>query len=86
MNMRSNMYGPETYLLKSKKPREQALVAACYNMTDDEIRALTEKPNVIKGLLNIKKLKMNEESASRAEVLADMMTRLHHPELFVDKN
>lgn len=80
MSMRSNMYGPETYLLRSKKPREQALVAACYNMTDDEIKVLNEKPNVIKGLLSIKQLKMNEESASRAEVLADMMTRLHHPD------
>ena len=48
--MRSTLHGPEAFLLKSKKPHIQALVAAAATMTDDEIRALPEKPDVIKGL------------------------------------
>jgi hypothetical protein len=79
--MRSTLHGPEAFLLKSKKLREQALVAACYDMTDDEIDALPEKPNVKLGLKNIKKMGMQKESASRAEMLADLMTARHHPEL-----
>ena len=79
--MRSTLHGPEAFLLKSKKPREQALVAACYDMTDDEIDALSEKPDIKLGLKNIKKMGMQKESASRAEMLADLMTARHHPEL-----
>ena len=79
--MRSTLHGPEAFLLKSKKPREQALVAACYDMTDDEIDALPEKPDIKLGLKNIKKIGMQKESASRAEMLADLMTAQHHPGL-----
>ena len=79
--MRSTLHGPEAFLLKSKKPREQALVAACHNMAEEEIDALPEKPDVKLGLKNIKKMGMQKESASRAEMLADLMTARHHPEL-----
>ena len=50
-------------------------------MTDDEIDALPEKPDIKLGLKNIKKMGMQKESASRAEMLADLMTAQHHPEL-----
>ena len=79
--MRSSLHGPEAFLLKSKKPHVQDLVARCRTMTDDEINALPEKPDVIKGLLNIRKLDMQAASASRAEILADLMTKMHHPDL-----
>lgn len=79
--MRSTIHGPEAFLLKSKKPHVQELVARCRTMTDDEIKALPEKPDVITGLLNIKKADMQAASASRAEILADLMTKMHHPDM-----
>jgi hypothetical protein len=79
--MRSTIHGPEAYLLKSKKPHVQALVSAAATMTEDEIRALHEKPDVINGLLGIRKLKDQARSAGVAEQLADLMIAKHHPEL-----
>lgn len=79
--MRSTIHGPEAFLLKSKKPHVQELVARCCYMSEDEIRALPEKPDVITGLLNIKKADMHDASASRAEILADLMTKMHHPNM-----
>lgn len=76
--MRSTLHGPEAYLLKSKKPHILALVERCKTMTDDEIRALPEKPDVIKGLLNIRKGVDQDRAASVAELLADMMMAAHN--------
>lgn len=71
--MRSTLHGPEAYLLKSKKPHIQALIERAKTMTEEEIRALPEKPDVIKGLLNIRKTADQTRSAIMAETLADMM-------------
>ena len=60
-------------MLKSKKPYILDLIQRCKSLTDDEIRALPEKPDVIKGLLNIRKLADQARAASVAEMLADMM-------------
>jgi hypothetical protein len=79
--MRSELYGPEAWLLKSKKQHVQDLVQRCKSMTEEEIDELPEKPDVKKGLRNIRKSHLHGESASRAELLADMMIAKHHPEL-----
>ena len=79
--MRSTLHGPEAFLLKSKKPHIQALVSAAATMTEDEICALSEKPDVIKGLLGIRKLGDQARAATVAEQLADLMIAKHHPEL-----
>lgn len=42
-------------------------------MTEEEIQALPEKPDVIKGLLNIRKQVDQSRAAIMAEKLADMM-------------
>lgn len=75
------MHGPDAWLLKSKKPHVRDLVQRCIGMTSEEIDALPEKPDVKKGLHNIRKSHLYGESASRAELLADMMIAKHHPEL-----
>ena len=75
--MRSTLHGPEAFLLKSKKPHILNLIERCKSLTDDEIRALPEKPDVIKGLLNIRKLADQARAASVAEMLADMMQAAH---------
>lgn len=60
-------------MLKSKKPHIQDLVNRAKTMTEEEIRSLPEKPDVIKGLLNIHKQVDQSRSAIMAEKLADMM-------------
>lgn len=75
--MRSSLHGPEAYLLKSKKPHIIELIERCKSLTDDQIRALPEKPDVIKGLLNIRKKHDQIRAASLAEKLADMMQAAH---------
>lgn len=77
--MRSTLHGPDAFLLKSKKPHIQSLVANVDNMTNEQIERLNEKPDVIKGLLNIKRQKEQESAAKRAEILADLMMQKHHP-------
>lgn len=79
--MRSTLHGPGEFLLKSKKPRIQALVARCNEMSVQDIEKLDEKPDIIRGLLEIKKRKSQAESAKLAELLADMMTSKNHPNL-----
>jgi hypothetical protein len=74
--MRSQ-FGPERLLLASKKPRIKELIVASSLMTEDEIKDLPEKPDVIKGLLNIRKLDNQSKSTSIAEKLADMMMAAH---------
>jgi hypothetical protein len=75
--MRSTLHGPEAYLLKSKKPHILGLVERCKTMTEDEIRSLPEKPDVIKGLINIRRQADHDRAASVAELLADMMMAAH---------
>lgn len=71
--MRSNLHGPEVYLLKSKKPHIKELIERAKTMTKEEIENLPEKPDVIKGLLNLNKQADQLRAASMAEKLADMM-------------
>jgi len=80
-SMRSTLHGPEVLLLKSKKPHVQALIARSQSLTEAEICALPEKPDVIKALLNIRKLNDQSHAATVAERYADMMTAAHHPNL-----
>jgi hypothetical protein len=68
------MYGPEALLLASKKPRIRDLVSRSREMTEDEIRALPEKPDVIRGLLMINNLSENQKHAAVAERLANAMS------------
>lgn len=77
--MRSTLHGPGEFLLKSKKPHIQALIARCYDMSAEDIEKLDEKPDIIRGLLEIKQRSEQAKSASRAELLADMMIAKHHP-------
>lgn len=79
--MRSTLHGPGEFLLRSKKPHIQALVARCRDMSVEDIEKLGEKPDITRGLLEIRKRADQAESASRAELLADMMIAKHHPEL-----
>lgn len=71
--MRSTLHGPDIYLLKSKKPHIINLIERAKSMTDDEIKLLNEKPDVIKGLLLIKKQETQKDALVRAEAIADMM-------------
>jgi|APFre7841882654_1041346.scaffolds.fasta_scaffold1185422_1 hypothetical protein len=70
--MRSQ-YGPETLLLSSKKPHIQDLLKRAENMTVEEIQNLSEKPDIIKGLLNIRRMREQDAAALRAEAIADAM-------------
>ena len=79
--MRSTLHGPEAFLLKSKKPHIQALVARVNDMTLEDIEKLDEKPDIKAGLRNIKKQGDQAAARSRAELLADLMIAKHHPGL-----
>jgi nitrate reductase NapAB chaperone NapD len=79
--MRSTLHGPEVYLLKSKKPRIVALIAAAKEMSIEDIEKLEEKPDIIAGLLKLKKIETDGDSMLLAERLADLMTAKHHPNL-----
>ena len=79
--MRSTLHGPEAFLLKSKKPHIQALVAKVDSMSVQDIEKLNEKPDIKTGLLNIKKKQGQDAAAAIAEHLADLMIAKHHPEL-----
>lgn len=70
--MRSQ-FGPERLLLASKKPHIQELVSRVKTMSEDEIKSLQEKPDTIKGLLNIKKMHSQADSLKRAKAIADLM-------------
>jgi hypothetical protein len=76
--MRSQ-FGPERFLLASKKPHVRELVARVPGMTEDEIRALPERPDTIKGLLNLKRQGDQAEALERATRIADMMMLRHPP-------
>ena len=79
--MRSTLHGPEAFILKSKKPHIQALVAGINEMSVEDIEKLDEKPDIKKGLLNLKKKQGQDAAAAIAERLADLMIAKHHPEL-----
>ena len=81
--MRSTLYGPEEFILKSKKPRILALVAGLDNMTVEAIEKLDEKSDIRRGLLMIKRKREESNISDLAERLADQMTLQHHPE-FLD--
>lgn len=70
--MRST-YGPEKLLLASKKPHIIELIIKSKTMSIEEIQALDEKPDTIKGLLAIRKTENQKISAVNAEMIADMM-------------
>lgn len=71
------MYGPETLLLASKKPRIKELIERSRSMTEDEIKALPEKPDVIRGLLLINQLDIRQEKSLLANRIADAMQKAH---------
>jgi len=71
--MRSTLHGPDTYLLKSKKPYIISLVEQAKSMTEDQIKLLNERPDVIKGLLLIRQKEMQADALIRANTIADMM-------------
>jgi hypothetical protein len=75
--MRSEIHGPEIYLLRSKKPHIQKLIADAENMTADQVSQLNEKPDIIKGLLQLNKNKENQAAYERANKIADMMISAH---------
>jgi len=70
--MRS-IYGPDTLLLASKKPRVKELIEKSRYMSEDEILSLPEKPDVIRGLLLIRQFGSNFKKGTIAEKIADKM-------------
>jgi hypothetical protein len=71
--MRSELHGPEKLLLASKKPRIQELIKLAETMTEEEIKNLPEKPDTIRGLLNIRREREQGAALLRAEAIADAM-------------
>lgn len=74
--MRS-MYGPDVLLLTSKKPRIKELIERSKSMTEDEIKALPEKPDIIRGLLLIKHLGDQQQKQLLADKIANAMQKEH---------
>jgi hypothetical protein len=77
--MRSSLHGPDQFLRKSKKPHIQELVKRVPDMTEDEIRALPERTDTIKGLLILKRHGSESDRSSKAEKLADLMNVTFKP-------
>lgn len=75
--MRSSR-GPETLLRASRKPHVRELVSRCVTMTDSEIDALEEKPDVKRGLKKIRLEHQQGQAAVRAEAIAQMMIIAHN--------
>ena len=73
--MRSAIYGPDVILLASKKPRIKELVKNCLGMTEEEIKNLPERPDVIRGLLLIKNL--GSDKLTVGEKVANAMQQSH---------
>ena len=69
------MHGPERLLLASKKPHIKQLIERARTMSDEEIRALSEKPDIIRGLLGLNRQQRDLESLALAEKLADTMQK-----------
>lgn len=73
--MRS-IYGPGRLLLASKKPQIKKLIKDIKNLTVDQIKQLKEKPDVIKGLIEIKEL--GTDKGTNAELIATAMQKNHN--------
>jgi len=73
------MYGPDTLLLASKKPRIKELIAKSAGMSEEEIQALNEKPDVIRGLLLINQFGIEQTKTTLAEKIAEKMAKASHP-------
>jgi len=71
------MYGPDELLLASKKPRIKELIKRSRSMTEEEIRALPERPDVIQGLLLINLFGEDQKKATVAEKVANLMQKHH---------
>jgi hypothetical protein len=74
------MYGPGHLLLASKKTKIINLVRSIESMSIDEIKGLPEKPDIIRGLIEIKEFG-NYGKGTVAELIADKMQTLHDPKL-----
>jgi hypothetical protein len=72
------MYGPGQLLLASKKPKIIKLIKSIETLTIDEIKRLPEKPDVIRGLIEIKEFG-NYGKGTLAELIADKMQTVHEP-------
>jgi hypothetical protein len=70
------MYGPDAILLASKKPRIKELVEKSKYLTNDEIKSLDEKPDVIRGLLLIKEFGYQSSKLTIPEKIANRMQNL----------
>ena len=81
--MRS-IYGPGRLLLASKKPKIQQLIKQIDLLSIEEIQQLPEKPDVIKGLIEIKEL--GTEKGTNAELIASLMQRSHKDNIETDSN
>lgn len=79
--MRSTLHGPEAFLLKSKKPHIQLLISKVDSLTEEQIKKLDQKPDIIKALLNIKRNREQQAAAARAEILADLMIQKYNKNL-----
>lgn len=64
-------YGPGRLLLASKKPKIQKLIKDLETMSIDQIKQLNEKPDIIKGLIEIKTF--GSKKATISELIADKM-------------
>lgn len=71
------MYGPDTILLASKKPRVIDLINRSRGMTEKEIKSLQEKPDVIRGLLLINQFGDQHAKSTMAEKIATAMQSTH---------
>ena len=71
------MYGPDQLLLASKKPRIRDLIERSRAMTEEEIKALPEKPDVVRGLLLINLFGEDQTKATVAEKIANLMQKGH---------
>lgn len=71
------MYGPDELLLVSKKPRIKELIKRSRSMTEEEIKSLPERPDVIRGLLLINLFGEDQKKATIAEKVADLMQKNH---------
>lgn len=81
--MRS-MYGPDTLLLASKKPRIQELVRLSRTLNEEQIRSLPEKPDVIRGLLLINLFGSDQSKSTLAEKIASRMQENHRADMPLD--
>jgi len=67
------MYDPGQLLLASKKPRIQELIARSKSLNEEQIKALPEKPDVIRGLLLINQFGSDQKKALLSHKVADAM-------------